>query len=50
MENNIIGCLNCDKNSCLNMLEIVETCKIKKEYPTYFKKVISDDNPYQGDQ
>ena len=29
MKNNRIGCLNRDKNSCLNMLEIVETRKKK---------------------
>ena len=48
MKNNRIGCLNRDKNSCLNMLEIVETWKIKKEYPTYLKRVISDVNPCKG--
>jgi len=45
MENNRIGCLNRDKNSCLNMLNIVETWKLKKEYPTYLKRSISNDNP-----
>ena len=45
MENNRIGCLNRDKNSCLNMLNIIETWKLKKEYPTYLKRSISNDNP-----
>ena len=45
MENNRIGCLNRDKNSCLNMLNIIETWKLKKEYPTYLKRSISIDNP-----
>lgn len=45
MENNRIGCLNRDKNSCLNMLEIIETWKIKKEYPNYLKRSISNGNP-----
>ena len=47
MENNRIGCLNRDKNSCLNMLNIIETWKLKKEYPTYLKRSISNDNPLQ---
>jgi len=47
MKNNRIGCLNRDKNSCLNMLKIVETWK-KKEYITYLKRVISVVNPCQG--
>ena len=46
MENNSIGCLKRDKNSCLNMLNIIETRKLKKEYPTYLKRSIIHNNQY----
>ena len=38
MKNNRIGCLNRDKNNCLNMLEIVETWK--KRISNIFKKSV----------
>ena len=45
MENNRIGYIKRDKNSCLNMLNIIETWKLKKEYPTYLKRPINNSNP-----
>jgi len=45
MENNRIGCINRDKNSFLNMLNIIETWKLKKEYSTYLKRSIRRNNP-----
>ena len=44
MKNKRIGCINRDRNSCLNMLKIVDNWFKKKERPEYLKRKIKDSN------
>ena len=44
MENKRTGCINRDKNSCFNMIKIVNEWITNKKRPLYLSKPINDNN------
>jgi hypothetical protein len=45
MENKRTGCINRDKNSCFNMIKIVNEWITSKKRPLYLSRPTNDINP-----